>query len=266
MNRASLSAAAGVLIAIVITTSMDASGLAMFSALPLLPLVGIFWFLQKFSRREIGLVWGDRRYYGLALAYPLLILGLIAVIALARGAIDTSSTDWNKAFLNIALMSSTGIIAVVLTEEGFFRGWLWAALRRAGQSEGQVLVWTSLAFTLWHVSAISLDTGFDVPAAEIPIYLVNATLIGAVFGMLRMVSGSVVVASVCHAVWNGIAYPLYGFGEKIGALGIEQTHIYGPEVGLLGLGLNLIFATALWYWVTRRATDATVPGESLAGR
>jgi hypothetical protein len=32
-----------------------------------------------------------------------------------------------------------------------------------------------------------------------------------------------------------IFYPLFGFGEKAGALGIEQTHIYGPEVGLLGL-------------------------------
>ncbi|MDH3664242.1 MAG: CPBP family intramembrane metalloprotease, partial [Alphaproteobacteria bacterium] len=131
------------------------------------------------------------------------------------------------------------------------RGWLWAALKRAGQTDTQVLIWTSLAFTLWHVSAISLDTGFDVPADEIPIYLINATLVGAVFGMLRMASGSVVVPSVCHAVWNGIDYPLYGFGEKVGALGIEQTHIYGPEVGVLGLGLNLVFAATLWFWVTK---------------
>jgi len=30
----------------------------------------------------------------------------------------------------MALMSSTGIIMVMITEEGFFRGWLWAALSR----------------------------------------------------------------------------------------------------------------------------------------
>jgi membrane protease YdiL (CAAX protease family) len=155
-------------------------------------------------------------------------------------------------FLNMSLMSSTGVLAVLLTEEGFFRGWLWAALKRAGRSDKQVLVWTTLAFTLWHVSAISLDTGFDIPAKEIPIYLINATLIGAVFGMFRMATGSVIVPSVCHAVWNGIDYPLFGFGEKAGALGIEQTHLYGPEVGLLGLVLNILFVAALWLWVSRR--------------
>ena len=251
MNQGLKPAVLGVVVAIAITTAMDATGYSTFSALPLIPLAGLFWLLQKLSRREIGLVWGNPQSYALALAYPISVLGLVAVIALMRGAIDTSNADWNKAFLNMALMSSTGVIMVMITEEGFFRGWLWAALRRAGQTDGQVLIWTSLAFTLWHISAISLDTGFDVPSAEIPVYLINATLIGAVFGMLRMVSGSVVVPSVCHALWNGIDYPLYGFGEKVGALGIEQTHIYGPEVGMLGLGLNLIFAAALWFWVTK---------------
>jgi len=242
----------GVITTITITTTMDATGYSTFSALPLLPLTGLFWFLQKFSRQEMGLTWGSLQGYGLALAYPLVVLGLIAAIAFLTGASDTSDADWNKTFLNMSLMSSTGVLAVLLTEEGFFRGWLWAALKRAGRSDKQVLVWTTLAFTLWHVSAISLDTGFDVPAKEIPIYLINATLIGAVFGMLRMATGSVIVPSVCHAVWNGIDYPLFGFGEKVGALGIEQTHLYGPEVGLLGLALNFLFVAALWRWVSRR--------------
>ncbi len=41
-------------------------------------------------------------------------------------------------------------------------------------------------------------------------------------------------------------YPLFGFGEKIGALGIAQTHLFGPEVGLLGILLNGAFL--LWIW------------------
>jgi len=253
MNSSFKPAIFGVIVAITITTTMDATGYAPFSALPLLPLGALFWFLQTFSRREMGLTWGTGQGYLLALAYPLIVLGLIAAIAYATGAVETSDTDWNKAFLNMSLMSSTGVIAVLLTEEGFFRGWLWASLKRAGQSDTRVLIWTTVAFTLWHVSAISLDTGFDVPAGEIPIYLANATLIGAVFGMLRMATGSVLAPSVCHAVWNGIDYPLFGFGEKVGALGIEQTHVYGPEVGVLGLAFNFIFAAALWYWITRPA-------------
>ena len=251
MNKRYRPAIVGTGAAIAITTLMDANGLAAFSALPLVLLTGLFWYLQRFSRAEMGLSRGRAGSYGLAVAYPLVVLGLTAIAALAAGAVDTSETDWNKTLINVGLMSTIGIVMVLITEEGFFRGWLWAALRRAGQSEMQVLVWTSLAFSAWHVSAISLDTGFGVPAAEIPVYLVNATLLGLIWGMLRLLSGSIVVASVSHALWNGIDYPLYGFGEKVGALGIQQTHIFGPEVGVLGIVLNLLFAAFLYRLVRR---------------
>ena len=251
MNTGMKAPVAGVAGAIAITTTMDATGYAMFSALPLLPLAALFWYLQGFSRSDIGLRWGGARDYGWALAYPLTVLGTMAIIAWIAGAINTSATDWHKTFTNVGLMSSTGIIMVLLTEEGFFRGWLWASLKRTGRSDTYVLVWSSLAFTIWHISAISLDTGFDIPAAEIPVYLVNATLLGMVWGILRMVSGSVVVPAVCHAIWNGIDYPLYGFGEKVGALGIEETQVYGPEVGLLGIGLNALFVLIIWRFYVR---------------
>ena len=236
----------GVACAIAITTAMDAAGYFMFSALPLIPLAGLFWYLQKLSSREIGLVMGGTRDYGWALCYPLFVLGGVAALAWLAGAIDTAETDWGRTLANVGLMSSTGVIMALITEEGFFRGWLWASLKRAGRSDRYVLVWTTLAFTAWHISPISLDTGFDVPAAEIPVYLVNATMLGLTWGILRMVSGSVVVAALCHAVWNGINYPLYGFGEKTGALGIQQTHVFGPEVGILGIVLNGAFL--LWIW------------------
>ena len=245
MNRKMLPAIAGVVAAIAITTTMDATGYSNFSALPLFPLAALFWYLQKFSRAEVGLTWGAPYAHGLALAYPAVVLGSIGLIALAAGAVDTSAADWNKAFLNMSLMSTTGVIMVMITEEGFFRGWLWASLKKAGKSDNYVILWTSVAFAAWHISAISLDTGFDVPAKEIPIYLVNATIIGAVWGFLRMISGSVLVPAVSHAVWNGIDYPLYGFGERVGALGIEQTHIFGPEVGWLGLLVNGLVAAIL---------------------
>lgn len=246
MSRDLQLAIAATLLAILITTTMDALGYAPFSALPLLPLTALFWAIHRLSRQEIGLNWGSAQSYGWAVAYPVLVLGTTVLIAYAARAVDTNDADWQKAFLNIALMSSVGVLAGMLTEEGFFRGYLWGALKRVGWSDTQVLVWTTLAFTVWHISAITLDTGFDIPAREVPIYLVNATLIGAVFGLLRMVSGSIVVPSVCHALWNGIDYPLFGFGENVGALGIQQTHLFGPEVGLLGIVLNTVFLAVLW--------------------
>ena len=246
MDRKLWPAIGGTLAAIAVTTTMDATGYIMFSALPLFPLAGLFWFLQKFSRPEVGLIWGEFNCYGLALAYPIFVLGATASVAFAFGAVDTSAADWSKTLANIGLISSTGILMGLITEEGFFRGWLWAALKRSGQSDTQVLAWSTLAFTAWHISAITLDTGFDIPADEVPIYLINATLIGGVFGIVRLMSGSVIAPSLCHAVWNGLDYPLYGVGEKVGALGIQQTHIYGPEVGILGIGLNLAFFAYLW--------------------
>ena len=245
-----LAAVAGFAAAALVTGTMDATGYSVFSALPLILLTGLFWYLQKFSRAEIGLTWGAARDYVPALAYPLAVLASIGLVAFLAGAVDTSATDWGKTLANVALMSSTGIIMVLITEEGFFRGWLWAALKRAGKSDLYVLLWTSVAFTAWHIPAISLDTGFDVPANEIPVYLLNATLLGFVWGLLRMASGSVLVAAVCHAAWNGIDYPLFGFGEKVGALGIRQTHVFGPEVGLVGVAANALAAGLLFYSIS----------------
>jgi membrane protease YdiL (CAAX protease family) len=247
MNRQMLPAVVGFAVAALVTGIMDATGYSVFSALPLIPFAGFFWYLQKFSRTEVGLTWGAPRDYVPALAYPVLVLGSIGLIAALTGAVDVSETDWRKTLTNVGLMSTTGVVMAMITEEGFFRGWLWASLKRAGKSDTYVLVWTSLAFAAWHIPAISLDTGFNVPANEIPIYLVNATLLGLIWGLLRLVSGSVLVPAVCHAVWNGIDYPLYGFGEKVGALGIEQTHIFGPEVGVVGVLVNLLAAGVLFY-------------------
>lgn len=255
MDRRLIRPFVGTFAAIAITTVMDANGLSVFSALPLLPLGLLLWYWERFSRREMGLVWARPRDYGLALLYPLVVLGAAALIALLAGVVDTSATDWKRFWIELLVGSTVGSLMVLLTEEGFFRGWLWASLGKAGRSRNQVLIWSSIAFVLWHVSAVSLDTGFDVPAAQIPVYLVNALLLGLIWGMLRLVSGSAVVASVSHAVWNVLAYGLFAYGEKVGALGIQETSIYGPEVGFVGLALNAAFAAWLWRRVKSREID-----------
>jgi membrane protease YdiL (CAAX protease family) len=224
---------------------MDATGLANFSALPLFPLVALFWCLGKFSRREMGFVlrrWSD---YGVAVLYPVVVMGGIALVAAAAGAVDLSQTDWRKAGINLALIAISTVLVSIVTEEGFFRGWLWASLIRAGKSPGTALIWTSAAFSLWHLSAVALPTGFNLPWTQIPVYMVNATLLGAVWGVLRWRSGSIVVAGVSHGLWNGLAYVLFGYSAKVGALGIAKTALFGPEVGLLGVVANGLFLTVI---------------------
>jgi len=236
----------GVLEAIVITTAMDACGLSAFSALPLFPLLILLWYLERISRAEIGFVLGHRRHYGLAVIYPLIIIGITFLIATLSRVVELGETNWGKSLLNLTLIIVSTITVSIITEEGFFRGWLWASLQRIGWNEKRILLVSSIAFSLWHLSAISLDTGFDLPTKQIPIFLVNAAVIGGIWGMMRSISGSVIVASVSHGIWNGLAYVFFGFGTKVGALGINETIIFGPEVGILGLFLNLTFAIVLW--------------------
>jgi membrane protease YdiL (CAAX protease family) len=203
-----------------------------------------------------GIYVGTSLHYGLALLYPILVMGAIAVVAALTGAIDVSETNWTKTAANLALITVSTVLVTILTEEGFFRGWLWASLRRAGLTPRNTLVWTSLAFAAWHISAVVLETGFEPPAKQIPVYLVNATILGAIWGRLRSLSGSIVVASVSHGLWNGMAYALFGFGTHVGALGIENTALYGPEIGVLGLGLNAAFFVLLSRLPTRRVTES----------
>jgi hypothetical protein len=95
--------------------------------------------------------------------------------------------------------------------------------------------------------------------AQAPIVMANAAVLGAAWGLLRWQSGSVIVASVSHGVWNGLAYVLFGFGKHLGVLGITNTVVFGPELGLLGLALNIGFVTAFWIWC-RSAKGASARG------
>ena len=238
----------GVLAAIAITTGMDANGLSAFSALPLFPLMALFWYLERLSKQSMGFTWGRKRDYGIASLHPLCVLGAITIVSFLTGVVNFSHTNWRKALLNLILVSCSTFVVAIVTEEGFFRGWLWASLERAGAKQPAALIWSSVAFSLWHLSAVSLKTGFDIPAPQIPVFMINAAVMGAVWGLLRWISGSVIVASLSHGLWNGMDYVFFGFGAKIGALGIKNTALYGPEVGVLGLALNIAFLAALWRW------------------
>lgn len=242
----------GSLAAIAITTWMDASGLGAFSALALCPLLFLFWYLERLSRRAVGFAWGKPRDYLMAVTYPIVVIGAASLVSFLSGAVDLSGTNWNHFWLNLIAGGLSTVVAAIITEEGFFRGWLWASIEKAGGSSTAALLSSSVVFSLWHLSAVVLPTGFDLPAAQVPIFMANATLLGLVWGLLRLGSGSVIVASVSHGVWNGLAYSLFAFGTKVGALGVTTTWVFGPETGLVGLALNGGFAAALWRWTKSR--------------
>lgn len=75
---------------------------------------------RKYAFKKVSLRWGDWKLHSWAIAYPVLVLGFVAAIAYFFGAIDSRDTNWSKTFINMGLMSSTGVILVMITEEGFF--------------------------------------------------------------------------------------------------------------------------------------------------
>jgi membrane protease YdiL (CAAX protease family) len=260
-------AVVGVVLAIGSTTVLDAVGFGL-NVLPLIPLFFVCWYLQRLSRVEVGLVWGLWRDYASAILYPVLPLALVGVIAWASGAATLSAVSWGSTLLNLAAQIVVTTVLAIVTEEGIFRGWLWASLQRAGVAQLGVLVWTSLAFGLWHLSTALLPTAFHPALAQVPVYIANACVIGFIWALMRQRSGSIVVTSVSHGFWNGLVYVLFGYGTTLGVLGIRNTAVFGPEIGLVGLALNVAYAAVLWLTLSRgravQRSQAAVSGSRSA--
>jgi hypothetical protein len=90
-------------------------------------------------------------------------------------------------------------------------------------------------------------------------------LLGLCWGLLRMGSGSVLVACTAHASWNALVYVLFGYGMQNGLLGIDNITIFGPERGVLGLLVNGAVVTLLFMWALRRgAMNAPQPREGVS--
>ena len=249
----------GAMAAIAATAAMDAVGLSGLGFAALFPLLLVFWAVQRLPAKSLGFAFGGWRHYAMAIAYPLVVVGAIAAVCLATGAADASHLDWRAAggaFAGALLMT---FVLALLTEEGFFRGWLFASLRRTGLDDGATAIWTGIAFALWHLPAVTMSAEDALPLAQVPVLLLNAAVIGATWGLLRAVSKSIVVTSLCHAVWNAAVYVFFGYGTTVGALGVTDTALYGPESGWLGLGVNLVVAGAVWHaWRRRREASATI--------
>lgn len=225
-----------------------------------LPALGIaLWVGLRLTRREMGLRLGRPADYLVALAYPPVVMAAVAAAALAAGAASLGAgLDWGHLGFKILAMSGGGLIAGLITEEGFYRGALWGAAQRAGWSPGKIVLATSLAFVAWHVGVPFVDAHYAVPMANLPAYLTNAFLLGAAWGLLRLKSGSILVTTVTHAVWNGLAYSFFGDGDAKGALAIANFGVFDPERGLVGIGANLavLGLMALWCRPELRARAA----------
>jgi membrane protease YdiL (CAAX protease family) len=148
----------------------------------------------------------------------------------------------------------------LINEEGFFRG---ARAASGPDFPAKTIIWTSLAFGLWHFAVPIIDPDFAQPLSKIPQYVVGSTAFGVAMGLLRLRSGSIVVPCLCHALWNASVYTFFGAGEKMGQLSISDSSMWDPERGYAGLVLAVFAAALLWWWV-KPSTARTLPSAASA--
>ena len=228
------------------------SGTGDFSALALLPIIILGWAVTRVSKSDMGIRRAGPGHYIIAVLYPVVVMGLVIImIRLAEG-IHVQDFNPQRTLFVIAVNSVMGILLGLLTEEGLFRGLLWGLLRSRREGPTRVLMLTSLVFLLWHVPVVLLEFGSDFPRSAIPIYLGNVLLLGLNWGLMRLVSGSVIVASVSHALWNALAYKFFGFGSEYGVLTTSSFQIFDPERGLVGLALNAVVFLVFFRWARSR--------------
>ena len=149
----------GIIAALATNTLANTGLLPAVGALFLLPLLVVFSYFERFSRREMGFVIGPLHQYGLGLLHPVLVLSLIAFVAWTTGATNSQNPDWSKIAGEFVLAVLVTIPATIVTEDGFFRGWLWASLHRAGLNAHRVVLVTGIAFGIWHLPYALLATG-----------------------------------------------------------------------------------------------------------
>jgi membrane protease YdiL (CAAX protease family) len=237
--------------------SYVAGALAYLLVLPALGLA--LWIGLRLTRSEVGVRLGGADGYLVALLYPAAAMAVIAGAAWGAGALHVAhGFDGGRLGLRILALIGGNLLVGLITEEGLYRGVLWGAAQRAGWSPARIVAATSLAFVAWHVGVPFVDAHYAVPMANLPAYLTNAFLLGVAWALLRLKSGSILVPTLAHAVWNSLAYPLFGDGDAKGALGVADFGLFDPERGLAGIALNLAVAALLALWA-RRALRPTPP-------
>jgi membrane protease YdiL (CAAX protease family) len=229
-------------------------------SLAVLALLIVFWGLTRLSRRQMGIQPGDPTSYVVGLLYPVGVMGIIVALLAALVGLAVEGLVLAELARDLAIVFAATVLGALLTEDGYFRGWLWGALDRESFKAEVILVWTSVVFCLWHVPVALFEPGFRLPLAAVPFYLTNVLLLGLNWGALRLVSGSVIVPSVSHALWNALAYVFFGYGTTTGMLGVDSYSTFDPERGWAGIVLNALAFGLLWRWWKSRERARTKAG------
>jgi len=230
------------------------TGHSEFYAGALLPVVGLLWIITPVNCRSLGFNFGNRQHYAIALFYPLSVMGVMVLLIGIFESIQVEDFQAGSFAAQFAFNFIAGIIIGLVTEEVFFRGALWALLKKKGFGPSHLILITAGIFSLWHLAVIfsAPEFGSEFPVISIFLYLSNILLIGMIWGLLRFVSRSILVTSVSHAFWNALAYGFFGFGTGYGILIKSSNQFFDPERGIVGVSLNTVFFIFFCRWAAKK--------------
>ena len=77
--------------------------------------------------------------------------------------------------------------------------------------------------------------------------------------MLRHFSNSIILVTICHALWNTLVYTFFGFGKTFGSWGIKKYFLFDPERGLLGVLLQTVVVFIFIYLIHMKRKKPLIP-------
>lgn len=260
-RRAARWALGGTAAALLVSPALEvATGSEALYPAVLLGLGALFWLGSGTSARQAGFA-GGAGGARIAILYPLLVVGGAVALATATGSARPAGTPIGTLALQVGTMTVVTAVGTVLTEDGFFRGWLWGTLERAGRDDEEVLLWTAAAAALWHLPLALIEPSLRLPPGPLAVHLIDLWLLGLCWGLLRLASGSVLVVALSHGVWAGLVYTLFGFGTAPGALGITDPLRLDPERGWAGVALHAAAFLVLRRWWLGSRSASVDPAE-----
>lgn len=174
-----------------------------------------------------------------AILLPIIIKG--SYLLIFSGEYISSNMDGNQIFNTLSAGVAFTGIAAGFVEEMVFRGVILNALKKRWNMKVAVIV-PSMLFGIVHV------LGMDFSIGSCLLVIIAGTMVGVMFSMITIESGSVWNSGIVHAVWNIV---IIGGGLTIGekmdkysvmiyVLDSKSFAITGGEFGIESSAISLI--------------------------
>lgn len=195
------------------------------------------------------------KYWGLALLYPVIYLGVPYVIYWIVNP-GSMQINWGLQTLITAIIGTVISMLTALGEEIGWRGFLVPRLSTV-IGEKRTLLLTGLIWGLWHCPI--LISGIYMPGTpvwfKVPLFLIIIGSTGVIIGVLTLRAKSVWPAALLHAAHNNYDQVIFNPGTVGG-----NKMYFVSETGIFTAVVSVILAVVVYYLYVKeqKKSDALV--------